>query len=62
MLGLAVVKGTTRVSISIILAVNYSALHSILNLKGRQRICGFVNVVCLIGCKLTKFDPNTCFF
>lgn len=32
MLGVAIVKGTARVSIPIVLAVNYSALYSFLNL------------------------------
>lgn len=32
-LGVAIVQGTARVSISIILAVNYSALYSLLNLR-----------------------------
>lgn len=38
MLGVAIVNGTARVSISIILAVNHSALYSFLNLmRGSRR-------------------------
>lgn len=34
MLGVAIVKGTARVSIAVILAVDHSALHGFLNLMG----------------------------
>lgn len=33
MLGVAIVKGTARVSIAVVLAVNYSALYCFLNLR-----------------------------
>lgn len=48
MLGVAIVQGTARVSISIILAVDYSALYSLLNLMhGRgENIENIVYVLC----------------
>lgn len=42
-LGVAIVKGTARVSISIVLAVNYSALYSLLNLIDGCKIQQFVH-------------------
>lgn len=38
MLGVAIVKRTARVSISVILAVDYSALYSFLNLMEEGKI------------------------
>lgn len=55
MLGVAIVQGTARVSISIILAVDYSALYSLLNLMhGRGE--NIENIV-YVG-NLIKKQPN----